>query len=122
MPEPTMAMRTGRPPVVGPSKPFGGSTEAIAQPDGARRLVGRVSPVGPGHHGDMSPRDPSPPTFRTITVGLEGRIGRLTLDQPDRLNPIGSVALRELAEAAAWFDAKDAVLVVVSGAGRAFSS
>jgi enoyl-CoA hydratase/carnithine racemase len=70
----------------------------------------------------MSLRDPSPPAFQTITVGLEGRVGRLTLDQPDRLNPIGSVALRELAEAAAWFDATDAVLVVVSGAGRAFSS
>ena len=66
--------------------------------------------------------DPSPPSFRTLTVSLDGRLGRLVLDQPDRLNPIGSVALQELAEAAAWFDASPAVVVIVSGAGRAFSA
>lgn len=64
----------------------------------------------------------APPTFRTLTVSLEGMLGRLTLDQPERLNPIGSVALAELAEAAAWFDGTDAAVVIVAGAGRAFSA
>lgn len=61
-----------------------------------------------------------PPSFRTLRVEVDGRLGRLTLDQPDRLNPIGAVALAELAAAAAWFDQTEASVVVVGGAGRAF--
>ncbi len=60
------------------------------------------------------------PAFRTLRAEVDGRLGRLTLDQPERLNPIGALALRELAEAAAWFDASEAAVVVVGGAGRAF--
>ncbi|WP_426573311.1 enoyl-CoA hydratase/isomerase family protein [Aquihabitans sp. McL0605] len=66
--------------------------------------------------------DPSPPHFTTLAVSLRGGLGRLTLDQPDRLNPLGSVALQELVDAAAWFDASPASVVVVTGAGRAFSA
>lgn len=62
----------------------------------------------------------SSPSFRTLAASVDGRLGRLVLDQPERLNPIGSVALRELVEAAAWFDDAGASVVVVSGAGRAF--
>ena len=61
-------------------------------------------------------------TFQTLTVSVEGRLGRLTLNQPERLNPIGSVALQELTAAAQWFDEADATVVVVAGAGRAFSA
>lgn len=64
--------------------------------------------------------DVAPPAFQTLRVELDGALGRLTLDQPERLNPIGALALRELADAAAWFDATDASVVVVTGAGRAF--
>ncbi len=64
--------------------------------------------------------DAAPPPFTTLRVEVDGRLGRLTLDQPDRLNPIGAVALRELAEAARWFDEQDVPVVVVGGAGRAF--
>lgn len=60
------------------------------------------------------------PPFRTLRAETDGRLGRLTLDQPDRLNPIGALALEELAAAAAWFDEQGAALVVVGGAGRAF--
>ncbi|MEP1122751.1 MAG: enoyl-CoA hydratase/isomerase family protein [Ilumatobacter sp.] len=60
--------------------------------------------------------------WTTLTATTEGRIGRLTLQQPDRLNPLGTVALTEIAEAAAWFDTTEASVVVVTGAGRAFSS
>ncbi len=64
--------------------------------------------------------------FSTLRVGIDatsdGRVGRLTLDQPAKLNPLGSTALREIADAAAWFDGTDASVVIVTGAGRAFSS
>jgi enoyl-CoA hydratase/carnithine racemase len=60
------------------------------------------------------------PRFETLRVEVADRLGRLTLNQPDRLNPLGAVALRELAEAAAWLDGTDAAVVVVAGAGRAF--
>ena len=66
--------------------------------------------------------DPTAPLFETLRVDLEGQLGHLTLDQPDHLNPIGSLALQELAAAAAWFDTTAAVVVVVRGAGRAFSA
>jgi enoyl-CoA hydratase/carnithine racemase len=60
--------------------------------------------------------------FTTLDVSVDGRIGRLTLNQPDKLNPLGTVPLAELAEAAAWFDATEASVVIVTGEGRAFSS
>lgn len=60
--------------------------------------------------------------WTTLAARVEGRIGRLTLDQPDQLNPLGTVPLTEIADAAAWFDTTDASIVVVTGAGRAFSS
>ena len=58
----------------------------------------------------------------TLTAEVTDRIGRLTLTQPDKLNPLGTVPLREIAQAAAWFDTTDAVVVIVTGQGRAFSS
>jgi enoyl-CoA hydratase/carnithine racemase len=60
--------------------------------------------------------------FSTLRVEVDGRIGRLTLTQPEKLNPLGTTALREIAEAAAWFNATNATIVIVTGEGRAFSS
>ena len=60
--------------------------------------------------------------FSTLRAEVDGRVGRLTLTQPAKLNPLGTVPLREIAEAARWFDATDASIVVVTGEGRAFSS
>ena len=62
------------------------------------------------------------PEFTTLTAEVSDRIGRLTLAQPDKLNPLGTVPLAEIATAAAWFDTTDAIVVVVTGQGRAFSS
>lgn len=53
---------------------------------------------------------------------MDGRIGRLTLTQPDKLNPLGTTALQEIADAASWFDTTGASIVIVTGEGRAFSS
>ena len=60
--------------------------------------------------------------FETLTATVDGRIGRLTLTQPRQLNPLGTVPLAEIAEAARWFDSTGASVVVVTGEGRAFSS
>lgn len=62
------------------------------------------------------------PEFSTLRVEVDGRIGRLTLTQPDKLNPLGTTALEEIAEAAGWFDSTEASVVIVTGEGRAFSS
>ena len=61
--------------------------------------------------------------FTTIQVDADGAVGRLTLDSPEKLNPLGTTTLHELVEAAQWFDEQPAVkAVVVSGRGRAFSA
>ncbi len=62
-------------------------------------------------------------TPETVRISIEGRIGRLTLARPDKLNPLSTQCLEELAEAAAWFDAQpDVLVVIVSGEGRAFTA
>jgi enoyl-CoA hydratase/carnithine racemase len=60
--------------------------------------------------------------FSTLRVEVDGRIGRLTLTQPEKLNPLGTACLSEIAEAASWFNATNATIVIVTGEGRAFSS
>jgi enoyl-CoA hydratase/carnithine racemase len=59
--------------------------------------------------------------FETLAVAVDGRIARLTLNRPEKLNPLGAMTLQELADAARWLDAQDEVrVVIVRGAGRAF--
>ncbi|HET6794819.1 MAG TPA: enoyl-CoA hydratase/isomerase family protein [Acidimicrobiales bacterium] len=61
--------------------------------------------------------------FATIEVEADGPRGALTLNRPDKLNPLGATTLEELIAAARWFDERDEVkVVVVSGRGRAFSA
>jgi enoyl-CoA hydratase/carnithine racemase len=61
--------------------------------------------------------------FDSLIVEVDGPVGWLTLNRPDRLNPLSITMLRELAAAARWFDSRDGVkAVVVRGAGRAFSA
>jgi enoyl-CoA hydratase/carnithine racemase len=63
------------------------------------------------------------PSFEGLRVGVDGALGALTLHRPERLNPLSSEVLRELAAAARWFDGREGVkVVVVRGAGRAFSA
>jgi enoyl-CoA hydratase/carnithine racemase len=63
------------------------------------------------------------PSMVTITVAVDGRVGRLTLNRPEKLNPLSTQCLDELAAAAAWFDGRPELrVVIVSGAGRAFSA
>jgi enoyl-CoA hydratase/3-hydroxypropionyl-coenzyme A dehydratase len=61
--------------------------------------------------------------FETLTLEINGPIGRLILNRPERLNAMNPTMLRELAEAARWFDSHpDMRVVIVSGAGQAFSA
>ena len=61
--------------------------------------------------------------FETLKVDVDGSIGRLTLSRPEKLNPLGATTLRELGEAARWFDGQSGVRVVIlRGEGRAFSA
>ncbi len=63
------------------------------------------------------------PDFTTIDVVGAGSRGALTLNRPDKLNPLSSTTLAEIAEAARWFDRHPAIkVVVVSGNGRSFSA
>ena len=61
--------------------------------------------------------------FETLNTEVSGAIGQLTLNRPERLNAMNSTMLRELADAARWFDTQpDVRVVIVRGAGRAFSA
>jgi enoyl-CoA hydratase/carnithine racemase len=61
--------------------------------------------------------------FDTITVAVDGDRGTLTLDRPEKLNPLSSHTLNEIEAAARWFDGFDDLkVVVVAGKGRAFSA
>ena len=61
--------------------------------------------------------------FTTIEVGHLGAQGHITLNRPEKLNPLGAATLAELVEAAAYFDARPEVkVVVIGGKGRGFSA
>jgi len=61
--------------------------------------------------------------FETLLVEADEAIGRLTLNRPEKLNPLSATTLAELARAARWFDEQPGVkVVIVAGAGRAFSA
>jgi enoyl-CoA hydratase/carnithine racemase len=60
-------------------------------------------------------------SFETLATGVDGPIGRIVLNRPDCLNAMNSTMLRELVEAAHWFDSQqDVRVVIISGSGRAF--
>ena len=61
--------------------------------------------------------------FETLKVEIRGAIGELRLNRPEKLNPLSIETLEEIAGAAHYFDANPEVkVVIVSGAGRAFSA
>ncbi|MCP3937949.1 MAG: enoyl-CoA hydratase/isomerase family protein [Actinomycetia bacterium] len=61
--------------------------------------------------------------FDTIEVAADGRRGTIALNRPNHLNPLSSHTLREIAQAALWFNTQpDVRVVVVTGNGRAFSA
>ncbi len=61
--------------------------------------------------------------FETLDVRADGPVGHITLNRPKKLNPLSTQVLAELESAAYWFDEQQHVkVVIVNGAGRAFSA
>jgi enoyl-CoA hydratase/carnithine racemase len=59
--------------------------------------------------------------FETIRVSTDGAVGHLILNRPERLNAIGVAMMREIGEAARWFDGRPELrVVIVRGEGRTF--
>jgi enoyl-CoA hydratase/carnithine racemase len=59
--------------------------------------------------------------FSTIDVSFSGTRGVIALNRPDKLNPLSTITLTELVDAARFLDSRPEVKVVtVSGRGRAF--
>lgn len=66
---------------------------------------------------------PSPPELNTLRLDVDGEIGTLTLDRPDVLNAMSPELIGDLVAAAAWLaDRAPLRALIVTGAGRAFSS
>lgn len=62
-------------------------------------------------------------TFQSITYGVADHVAQLTLNRPERLNALHAGALHEINAAMDQAEADAEVrVIVVSGAGRAFSS
>src|SRR5688572_23325015 len=63
------------------------------------------------------------PELDTVLVSAAGEHGTLTLNRPDKLNPLSMHTLYEVEIAARWLDEQHELkVVVVSGAGRSFSA
>ncbi len=60
--------------------------------------------------------------YATITATIEDGIGRLVLNQPKKLNPLGTNTLRDIIDATTWFNNENASVVIICGKGRAFTS
>lgn len=62
-------------------------------------------------------------TYRNIKLVYEGRVARVNLARPEKLNPLDWSTVRELKAAVAEIEARDAVdFVVLTGEGRSFSA
>ncbi|HUP21499.1 MAG TPA: enoyl-CoA hydratase/isomerase family protein [Thermoanaerobaculia bacterium] len=72
---------------------------------------------------ELSPESLVLETVRADTDPAIAGLGWLTLTRADRLNAMGATMLRELVDAARWFDQRLATrVVIVRGEGRAFSA
>jgi enoyl-CoA hydratase/carnithine racemase len=66
---------------------------------------------------------PEIPATTALRVHADGPVASITLARPEKLNALDRATLEGLAAAAAWFDTRAEVkVVVVTGAGRAFSA
>lgn len=59
-------------------------------------------------------------TYQAIEFGMEGRIARLTLNRPEKLNALNPEMLEEILEALQRVRGSDVSALVLAAAGRAF--
>jgi enoyl-CoA hydratase/carnithine racemase len=65
----------------------------------------------------------TPPELATMQIEVSGEIGTLTLNRPDSLNAMSPELIGELVRAAGWLADRARLRgLIVTGAGRAFSS
>lgn len=63
------------------------------------------------------------PNFEALQVEVDGRIGRVTLNRPDKLNALSRQLMSEIVELGAWLKLREDIRVVIlAGAGRSFSA
>jgi enoyl-CoA hydratase/carnithine racemase len=63
------------------------------------------------------------PNFKALLVEVNGRIGRVTLNRPEKLNALSRHLMSEIVELGAWLKLREDIRVVIlSGAGRSFSA
>jgi enoyl-CoA hydratase/carnithine racemase len=63
------------------------------------------------------------PNFKALLVEVNGRIGRVTLNRPEKLNALSRQLMSEIVELGAWLKLREDIRVVIlSGAGRSFSA
>ena len=61
------------------------------------------------------------PNFEQLIVSCDGRTAHMQLNRPERLNALSAALMKEIIEAADWFDQQpDLRVVVISGAGSSF--
>ena len=61
------------------------------------------------------------PQFETLIVEVEGRIGRVTMNRPEKLNALSRQLMSEIVELGAWLKHREDIRVMIfSGAGRSF--
>ncbi|MFB6352839.1 MAG: 3-hydroxyacyl-CoA dehydrogenase/enoyl-CoA hydratase family protein [Halobacteriales archaeon] len=88
----------------------------------ADRLV-ELAEAGEGFYEGEEAGDATP-TYETLDVSVEGRVGRIVIDRPHRMNTITVELLEELETAVEQFEADDGVrAVLLTGAGdRSFAA
>jgi len=63
------------------------------------------------------------PHLETLKVEVDGLIGRVTLNRPEKLNALSRQLLSEMVQLGAWLKLRDDIrVIIVSGAGRSFSA
>ena len=63
------------------------------------------------------------PHFETLKVEVEGRIGRVTLNRPEKLNALSRQLMSEIVQLGAWLKLREDIrVIIVAGAGRSFSA
>jgi 2-(1,2-epoxy-1,2-dihydrophenyl)acetyl-CoA isomerase len=71
----------------------------------------------------MSTETIAPPELETIRIEVDGEIATVTLDRPDKLNPMSPQMIGELVDAFAWLaDLAPLRALIITGAGKAFSA
>jgi methylglutaconyl-CoA hydratase len=61
-------------------------------------------------------------TYKTIELAYEGRVAKITLNRPDKRNAISFELIDDLLHAFAEVVKSDAIVLIVTGAGKAFCS